>query len=73
MLSGSVRPGVSSGQDPEGLPGEEAMQDEQKKGSDVRFCPYCAQISFDVIGRDEEGYVYCEVCGVDIPIKELIQ
>ncbi len=49
------------------------MQDEQKKGSDVRFCPYCAQISFDVINRDEEGYVYCEVCGVDIPIKELFQ
>ena len=52
---------------------EETVQDEQKKIKDIRFCPYCAQISFDVIDRDEEGYVYCEVCGVDIPIKELIQ
>lgn len=40
---------------------------------DVRFCPYCAQISFDVTDKSEEGFVYCEVCGVDVPIKDLIQ
>lgn len=39
---------------------------------DVRFCPYCGQMSFDVAGQ-REASVYCEFCGVDVPIAELVK
>ncbi len=39
---------------------------------DVRFCPYCGQMSFDIMGL-REGSVYCEFCGVDIPVAELVK
>lgn len=39
---------------------------------DVRFCPYCGQMSFDVLGQ-REGSVYCEFCGVDVAIAELVK
>ncbi len=40
---------------------------------DVRFCPYCCQQDFDVSGKSEEGSVFCEICGIDIPVAELIR
>jgi NADH pyrophosphatase NudC (nudix superfamily) len=41
-------------------------------GRDVRFCPYCGQMSFDVQGQ-RQGSVYCEFCGVDVSIAELVK
>ncbi|MBI3002529.1 MAG: hypothetical protein HYY54_02685 [candidate division NC10 bacterium] len=41
-------------------------------GSETRFCPYCAMSQFQV-EPEAEGTVHCEVCGVDVPIRELIQ
>ncbi len=41
-------------------------------GRDVRFCPYCGQMSFDVLDQ-HEGSVYCEFCGVDVSIAELVK
>jgi len=41
-------------------------------GRDVRFCPYCGQMSFDVLDL-REGSVYCEFCGVDIAIADLVK
>lgn len=38
---------------------------------DVRFCPFCGQMSFTV-SPSEEGSVYCEFCGVDVAISELV-
>ncbi len=40
--------------------------------ADVRFCPYCGQMSFNVMGL-REGSVYCEFCGVDVPVAELVK
>jgi len=36
------------------------------------FCPYCAMMQFHV-DPEEEGRVYCPVCGVDIPIRDLVR
>lgn len=45
------------------------MNESERK--DLRYCPYCAKSSFEVSG-DEEGLVYCEYCGADVEMKELI-
>lgn len=34
---------------------------------DIRPCPACGQMSFDVAGLPE-GTVYCEFCGAEIPV-----
>ncbi len=39
---------------------------------DVRFCPYCGQMSFDILGLREVS-VYCEFCGVDVPVADLVK
>lgn len=39
---------------------------------DVRFCPYCGQMSFDVLAQ-RQGSVYCEFCGVDVPVADLVK
>ena len=46
-----------------------AAADNTQKGA--RFCPYCGMISFELSGEEEE-FVYCEYCGVDVEVKELI-
>lgn len=46
------------------------MVEEQQVPRDMRFCPYCFQQEFDVSGS-EEGSVYCEVCGVNVDVKDL--
>ena len=45
----------------------------QATDKDIRFCPYCAQMQFEVTGKDERALVYCELCGVDVAVYELIQ
>ncbi len=46
--------------------------DEETPRSDVRFCPYCFLMSFDM--REVKGpWVFCEYCGVDIEVKELVK
>ncbi len=37
---------------------------------DIRFCPYCFQQQFDM-STLEGGTVYCEVCGIEVEVKEL--
>jgi ribosomal protein S27E len=36
------------------------------------FCPYCFMQQFEVTDSSE-GNVYCEVCGIDIPVRELVR
>ncbi len=45
---------------------------EESAARDIRFCPYCCQQQFDVT-RLEGGTVYCEVCGVEVEVKELMK
>ena len=47
--------------------------DEQKVvGSEIRFCPYCFQMSFNL--KEVKGaWVFCEICGVDVEVKELVK
>jgi len=40
--------------------------------SDFLICPYCAMMQFQV-DPESDGTVHCEVCGVDIPIRELVR
>jgi hypothetical protein len=50
---------------------EESPGSEPKGRPGVRFCPYCFMQQFQVSDRIE-GSVYCEVCGIDIPVKDLV-
>lgn len=42
------------------------------KEKDIRFCPYCSETEFEV-DEGKGGSVFCNVCGIDIPIKELVK
>jgi hypothetical protein len=48
------------------------MPEERPFGRDMRFCPYCFQQAFDVSELKGE-WVYCEICGIDVELKELIK
>ena len=48
------------------------MVEEKPIPRDMRFCPYCFQQEFDVSGS-QEGSVFCEVCGVNVAVKDLIK
>ena len=39
---------------------------------EIRFCPYCFQQTFDMAEVSGE-WAYCEICGVDVEVKELIK
>ena len=41
-------------------------------GQEPLFCPYCAMMQFQV-DPESDGSVHCEVCGVDVPILELVR
>lgn len=47
------------------------MASPESSRKETRFCPYCCMSSFELSG-EEEGLVYCEYCGIDIEVKELI-
>jgi hypothetical protein len=48
------------------------MSEEGPVGRDVRFCPYCFQETFDM--REVSGeWVFCEICGVDVDVKDLVK
>ncbi|MEE9153648.1 MAG: hypothetical protein V3U42_06110 [candidate division NC10 bacterium] len=38
---------------------------------DIRFCPYCSMVEFDMatVGAS----VHCGVCGIDVPVEELVR
>lgn len=46
--------------------------EEGRNRRDIRFCPYCFQQAFDMAAVSGE-WIYCEICGVDIEVKELIR
>lgn len=46
-----------------------AVTDNTRK--ETRFCPYCGMSSFELSGEEGE-FVYCEYCGIDVEIQELI-
>ena len=37
---------------------------------DIRYCPYCSLMEFDL--ATAENRVHCEICGVDVPVEELV-
>ena len=39
---------------------------------DIRTCPSCGQMSFDVVGLPE-GCVYCEFCGAEVAVAALVK
>ena len=46
------------------------MPDQPVKVREIRFCPFCYQQSFDIT-EDSGQFVYCEICGVDVEVKDL--
>jgi hypothetical protein len=55
-----------------GHPGGFHMPEEPEFIRDMRFCPYCYQQSFDMSETRGE-WVYCEMCGIDVEVKELVK
>jgi len=49
--------------------GPEAGEAMTKK--DIRFCPFCSVMQFDM--AEVEASVHCEVCGIDVAAEELIE
>jgi hypothetical protein len=46
------------------------MPEEPVRVRDTRFCPYCFQQTFEMTEISTQ-FVYCEICGVDVDVKEL--
>jgi len=46
--------------------------EEDLAGHDIRFCPYCFLMSFNM-KEIKGGWVFCEYCGVDVEAKELVK
>ena len=38
---------------------------------DIRFCPYCSVMEFDMTTVGET--VHCELCGVEVRVEELAE
>jgi hypothetical protein len=51
--------------------GDRIMTPEETQGSDKRFCPYCFMQQFEVT-ETSAGSVYCEMCGLDVAVKDLV-
>ncbi len=47
-------------------------EEERPDGGELRFCPYCFQMAFEV-SRIRGDYIFCEICGVDVEVKELVK
>jgi hypothetical protein len=47
------------------------METEEAQVSGKRFCPYCFMQQFEV-SETSAGSVYCEVCGLDVAIRDLV-
>lgn len=48
------------------------MAEESPGRPEIRFCPYCFQQQFQV-SQGQAGNVYCEICGIDVEVKELVK
>jgi hypothetical protein len=44
---------------------------ETPRGS-MPFCPFCFMQQFEIT-EASQGSVYCDMCGIDIPIKDLVR
>jgi hypothetical protein len=44
---------------------------ETPKGN-MPFCPFCFMQQFEIT-ETSHGNVYCDMCGIDIPIKDLVR
>ena len=47
-------------------------EQEKPVSREVRFCPYCFQMTFEV-SELKGDYIFCEICGVDVEVKELVR
>lgn len=47
-------------------------ENEKPIGRDIRFCPYCFQMTFEM-SEVTGNKVFCESCGVDIEVKDLVK
>ena len=47
-------------------------EQEKPVGREVRFCPYCFQMTFEV-SEVKGDYIFCEICGVDVEVKDLVK
>ena len=45
---------------------------EKSTGGEVRFCPYCFQMTFE-LSQIKGEWIFCEICGVDIEVKDLVK
>jgi hypothetical protein len=48
------------------------IEDDRTSRREILFCPYCFQQQFDR-GEIQGPRVYCEVCGVEVAVKDLVK
>lgn len=48
------------------------MVEDTPRPREIRFCPYCFQQQFDV-SAIQQDQVYCEICGIDVQVEELVK
>ena len=51
---------------------EEPERVEPRSSMNNPFCPFCFMQQFEVM-EGSGGSVYCEVCGIDLPIRDLVR
>jgi transcription elongation factor Elf1 len=51
---------------------EEPQGREEAPGLNKPFCPFCFMQQFEVT-EASSGTVYCDNCGIDVPVKDLVK
>jgi|OpeIllAssembly_1097287.scaffolds.fasta_scaffold94906_3 transcription elongation factor Elf1 len=51
---------------------EEPRALDQPSSLNKPFCPFCFMQQFDVT-EASQGTVYCDNCGIDVPVKDLVK
>lgn len=50
----------------------ESREIRETPSRNLPFCPFCFMQQFDIT-ETAQGNVYCDMCGIDIPIKDLVK
>jgi hypothetical protein len=55
----------------DGLNQEQYCYADMTQNKDIRFCPFCSVMEFDMATVGDT--VHCELCGVEVPVEDLAE
>ena len=56
----------------ESMEARESQESRETPRGNMPFCPFCFMQQFEIT-EASQGSVYCDMCGIDIPIKDLVK